>query len=173
MTESTTSDQYFREKADRQRNRIIAAILVLTTLGCLYGVVFGALWDGCTRSFDREPASVIESYLVAFAEGNLGYAERCWAKYAYYDLASGCSEICMSRNIGGAFSIGPIEMGAEVEAGTSREQMVVMVSATCPSGLVEQGKITLDSVLADVPWKHWKVIYSTVGGTIAEPWCEE
>jgi hypothetical protein len=115
---------------------------------------------------------VVESYLKAFAEGNFRAAERCWAKYAYYDLETGCSEICMGRNVGSGFEALEVQLGPEIDVGTSREEMQVMVEVTCPSGSREQGEITLDSVRADVPWKHWKILASTVGGTLAEPWCE-
>jgi hypothetical protein len=172
MSQSTSSDQYYRERADRQRNRILTIVLILVTGACLYGIVFGALRDGCTRSFDRTPTAVVASYLEAFAEGNLRAAERCWAKYAYYDIETGCSEICMGRNVGSGFDTQSIQLGTEVDAGTSREQMQVILEVTCPSGRQEQGEITLDSVRADVPWKHWKILASTVGGTLAEPWCE-
>lgn len=167
-----TSDQYYRERADRQRNTILAALVIILTLACLYGIIFGALRDGCTRSFDRQPNSVVESYLEAFAAGDLAAAERCWHKYAYYEIETGCSEICMSRNLGGGFSLHQADIGTEVAVGTSREQLEVTVSITCPSGEVEQGELTLDSVRADVPWKHWKISASTIGGTLAEPWCD-
>jgi hypothetical protein len=136
-------------------------------------MVFQILRDGCTRSFDREPKSVVVSYLEAFATGDLAAAERCWDKYAYYDVESGCSEICMSRNIGTGFSILEVELGSDIEVGTSREELEVTVKVTCPSGTIEQGMVRLDSVRADVPWKHWRVLESSVGGTSPEPWCKE
>lgn len=47
-----------------------------------------------------------------------------------------------------------------------------MVIAIC-SGSDEhhEAKIILDKTVQNYPWRHWHIIFSTSGGTVAEPWC--
>jgi len=47
----------------------------------------------------------------------------------------------------------------------------VQVNVTCADGEQESGVLVLDALAGQVPWKHWRVNESTVGGTVAEPWC--
>ena len=168
------SDQYYRELTNRRRATTLMAVILIATLGCLASFGFSVLHDGCTESFDRDPRSVVESYLRAFAIGDLPVIEGCWAKYAYDEVKSGCSEICIGRNIGSGFSIVGVELGTIVEVvETNRAQMEVEVWVACPSGTIEEGQVTLDSTRTDVPWRHWRLVSSTIGGTVPEPWCRE
>ena len=53
-----------------------------------------------------------------------------------------------------------------------RDNLETTVSIVCAgSGKAHTAQITLDSVEASVPWKHWAIVRSTFGGSVAEPWC--
>lgn len=166
------SDEYYRQQAAR-RARIwwILGGLALTLI-CVY-LGFSALFrDSCTQSFDRDPRTVVVSYLGAVNQGNSDVAIECWNKDAYYDLGSGCSEICLSRFYGTDYQVQDISLSVSPTSGTGASQINAVVQITC-EGTAEShlGEIMLDSSAANLPWRHWKIVQSDFGGTNAEPWC--
>jgi len=100
---------------------------------------------------------------------------RCWQHNAYYDLESGCSEICLSRILGTPYKVKDMQIGKVTIAGESRANIIsVQVSVACQGDSeTRTGEIILDTVSVHVPWRHWKIIHSSFGGPLAEPWCQE
>jgi hypothetical protein len=130
------------------------------------------LYDACTRSFERSPRSVVSTYVEAISQGNLPVAQECWEHEAFYDLEAGCSEICLAAASGAQYDVQAITLGERQAAADGHAHMAVAVSVACAAdGETHSGEILLDSARPDVPWTHWAIIHSTVGGTIAEPWC--
>jgi len=168
-----SSDQFYARQASRQRRMILLAGLGLLLLACAFAGVRNAFYDRCTASFDRGAESVAQSYLAAIRDGNASRVQDCWDHQQYYELEAGCSEICLSRLMGAQFEVIELTPGEPIEAENARQQMWVDVSARCPAGEDVSGQILLDSVSANVPWKHWRVLQSSVGGSPAQRWCEQ
>jgi hypothetical protein len=75
--------------------------------------------------------------------------------------------------LGNQFEITSIEYGEEITTDDGRLTLDVSVSATClANNDYHEAEITLDTAAQNYPWRHWHIIYSTLGGTVAEPWCE-
>lgn len=166
------SDEYYRQQA-AQRARIwwILGGAALTFL-CLYLGFTTLFRDACTESFDREPQSVIASYLEAVTGGDSDTAIECWSKDAYYDLNAGCSEVCLSRFYGTAYQIQDISLAAPAALDASGLQINAMVQIACEgSDATNRAEILLESSSSNYPWRHWKIVQSDFGGTNAEPWC--
>ena len=61
----------------------------------------------------------------------------------------------------------------EMPTPEGRAKLAAQVTIACTEGgETHQAEILLDSVAANLPWKHWGIVHSTFGGTVAEPWCE-
>lgn len=166
------SDEYYRQRA-AQRARIWWILGgVALALACLYLGITTLFRDSCTQSFDREPRSVITSYLGAVSEGDSGTAIECWSKDAYYDLDAGCSEVCLSRFYGTAIQIQNISLATLADLDASGSQITALVAIACAgSDETNQAEILLESSASNLPWRHWKIVHSDFGGTNAEPWC--
>ena len=161
----TIKDENYYRRQIRRRNRIliiggVAILLILTSVFVGRNIFF----DFCTNSFDRQPESVIRAYISAIENGNSNIAQRCWDRNAYYEIASGCSEACLSRLYGTDYSIdgilikdiGPIE---------NRDRLHATIHISCPrSGEIYQSEIVLDSITQDFSWKHWKILESDLVG---------
>ena len=167
------SDTYYRERAAR-RARLwwmlggIAAAVVLVVL-----VTRALFYDACTRSFDRSPRSIISTFVEAVGRGDAAVAQECWEHHAYYDLEAGCSEICLSRVLGAQYRIVDITLDSPYTTPAGRANLRATVSIECAeSGEEHTAEVLLDSVGGSVPWKHWAIIRSTFGGTVAESWCK-
>lgn len=167
-----SSDQYFAQRASRQRRMLILAGLLVLLLLCGLLAVRNAFYDRCTASFDRSADSVIQSYLGAIRAGDLPRVQSCWDRAQYYEIEAGCSEICLSRLMGMQFDVAEVSAGAPEQA-AGRARMDVAVSLVCPDGSAHSGTLVLDAVGGDVPWKHWRVLQSEVGGSPAQRWCGE
>lgn len=167
------SDSAYTEKLKRrQRLYMWGGGTVLVALICVL-FVRGIYHDTCTNSFDRAPNSVILSYLKAIAGNDIQTARNCWKSDAYYSLESGCSEICLQRVWGTGIQTVSIQAGQVNVTPDGRDQLKVKVSILCPDGTTShEGEILLDTANQGLPWAHWKIIQSSVGGTIAEPWCK-
>lgn len=87
-------------------------------------------------------------------------------------MDTGCSEMCLSKILGNQFDIMSTEFGEELRTNDSGSNMDVKVKVIC-SGSDEQheAEITLNITVQNYPWRHWHIIFSTLGGTVAEPWC--
>jgi len=167
------SDAYYRERAARRGRIIWLSIGAVLILACLYFSATRIFWDECTQSFQRNPERVVRSYVEAISEGDALQPRRCWVDSAYFNLETGCSEICISRLLGTPFEIQNIEISQAVETETGRAQITATVSVTCPGE--EQpytGELLLDSIRQNVPWQHWKIIESSFGGPMGELWCQ-
>jgi len=167
------SDSYYQQRA-RRRERIlwIAGGLVLVALVVLLAVR-ALLYDACTRSLERSPRSVVQAYLDAVQLGNLPVAQSCWQRDAYYDLESGCSEICLSKVSGAQYKVLDIVLGEPIVTPQGRSHWTATVSIACLEGTEQHtAELLLDSVGADVPWKHWTILHSGLGGSVADPWCK-
>lgn len=167
------SDTYYRERAAR-RARLwwilggIAAAVVLVVL-----VTRELFYDACTRGFDRSPRSIVLTFVEAVGHGDAAVAQECWEHHAYYDLEAGCSEICLSRVLGAQYRVVDITLNSPYTTPDGRANLRAVVSIECAEGREEHiAEILLDSVGSNVPWKHWAIIRSTFGGTVAEPWCK-
>jgi hypothetical protein len=139
-------------------------------------VILGAVsvfQDDCTGSFDRSPRDVVLSYAEAVGQGESTVVRKCWVPEPYFSLDAGCTEICLSRVLGANFQIQDIRLGEPALTPEGRARIESSVTVTCPTaGDPLTGEILLDGISRDVPWRHWKIIHSTVGGTNAEPWCK-
>ncbi|MBM4464885.1 MAG: hypothetical protein FJ014_04865 [Chloroflexi bacterium] len=167
------SDTYYRERAAR-RARVwwvlggIAAALVLIVL-----VTRALFYDACTKSFDRSPRSIVLTFVEAVGRGDLAVAQECWEHHAYYDLEAGCSEICLSRVLGAQYRVIDIALDSPYTTPDGRANLRATVSIECTEGgETHPAEILLDSVGGNVPWKHWAIVRSTFGGTVAEAWCK-
>jgi hypothetical protein len=167
------SDTYYRERAAR-RTRLWLILGGITAAVVLVVLVARALfYDACTRSFDRSPRSIVSTFVEAVGRGDAAVAQECWEHHAYYDIEAGCSEICLSRVLGTQYQVVDITLDPPYTTPDGRANLRATVSIECAeSGEEHTAEILLDSVGGDVPWKHWAIIRSTFGGTVAEPWCE-
>jgi hypothetical protein len=169
--EAFMSDTFYREQAARQ-NRITTLIVIgLATVACL--VLFGirSFQDNCTGSFDRTPESVIASYIEHITNRSAEATRRCWKDEAYFSLETGCSEICISRLFGTSYEIIDLHLEPELINAANRAEILAEVTISCTDGTQHTGQIVLDGVPRDVPWRHWKIVQSEIGGPLGESWC--
>lgn len=167
------SDAEFIER-NRKRTRMITAvgggILAVALIFFLVRAVFN---DTCTNSFDREPQSVIQSFVKSVSSQNLMQAMNCWNKNDYYSLDTGCSEICLQRMLGTPFQIGKLTIGEVATNSAGRDQIKVEISGLCADEKTQEtGEIILDTANVKLPWSHWKIVRSSFGGSVGEPWCK-
>lgn len=167
------SDQYYRERATRRARVVWIGLGLMIFLGCFYLVVVGLFQDDCTKSFNRSPEAVIGSYLDAVSQGRAVDAQACWQHDAFFDLEAGCSEACLSQVYGHNFELDDLKLSNLESTQASRARIQASITILCTSsGQTHEGEIELDSVSQNLPWRHWEIIRSTVGGTIAKPWCQ-
>lgn len=166
------SDEEFVARAARQRRMLVVLLALALVMLCAALAVRNTFYDLCTASFERGAETVARSYTAAVAAGDFNRIESCWVRPQYFNVEAGCSEICLSRAAGKQFTIAGLQVGEERTGEDGRNILDVQVSATCPGGEQESGVLVLDALSAQVPWKHWRVNESTVGGTVAEPWCQ-
>lgn len=167
------SDTYYRERAGR-RARVwwmLGGLAIAVALAIL--VTRALFYDACTRSFDRSPRSIVMAFADAVGRGDGAAAQGCWEHQAYYDLEAGCSEICLARVLGAQYRVVDVALESPYTTSDGRANLRAIVSVACAEGgEAHSGEILLDSVGGNVPWKHWAIIRSTFGGTVAEPWCK-
>ncbi len=167
------SDAYYQERAKRRTRRLLLVGALVALFACAVFGVSSLFYDACTGSFDRAPEAIVSSYLDAVRTGDAARAQECWEHETYYDLGAGCSEVCLSRALGVPFEVQEMEVGPAESTPDGRAQRLATVMVTCTgSGQSYGAEIMLDSVAGDVPWRHWSIISSTVGGTVAQPWCQ-
>lgn len=164
------ADKEFLERAARRRRLYILLGIALLLVICGAFAVRNSFYDLCTGSFNRDPKAVVEAYLQAISNGDPVRAQDCWDHNAFFDLTAGCSEICLSRIMGTQLAIQNIEISGPTTA-DGRSRIEARISAACGQGQKVSGALTLDSVSTALPWKHWRVIRSEVGGTANQPWC--
>ena len=167
------SDEYYRERAAR-RARVwwFLGLLILIIACGLFGA-YNLFRDACTRSSDRSPQAVIRAYIDNIRQGNIDRARECWERDAYFNLESGCSEICLAHVSGTDFQIKDIHLQEPPVLENGRARLNATVAVACPlGGQEETGQITLDSTSKDYPWRHWHILKSDFGGTVADPWCK-
>ena len=165
------SDAYYQEQARRRTRNLVIVVALVAVIACGAFAIFNLFRDACTQSFDRSPRAVVSAYVEAIARGDLPAAQACWEHETFYDLEAGCSEICLSKAAGAQYDAVEIAVTEPLTTPEGRAKMAVTVSVAC-AGDTHTGEILLDSVGANVPWKHWTIIHSTIGGTVAEPWCK-
>jgi hypothetical protein len=166
------SDAYYQERAARRSRTLLIAGALVAVLVCVAAGVGSLLYDACTRSFDRSPQAVISAYVEAVSRGDAEAAQECWEHETFYDLEAGCSEVCLSKALGAGYSLSGVDLGPPQATADSRSQIQAVVDLTCAqSGEPHTAELVLDSVGGNVPWKHWSIVRSTLGGTFAEPWC--
>ncbi len=167
------SDTYYRERAARRTRIIWLVVGAIISVLCIGFSINRIFWDECTQSFDRSPEAVVRSFVEAVAAGNAEQPRRCWWDEAYFDLESGCSEICIERLLGTPFDVEDIQAGEQnlTEANRAHREMAVTISCG-PGGEQHSAVILLDSIRQNVPWQHWKILQSDFGGLLAEPWCQ-
>jgi hypothetical protein len=165
------SDTYYREQSARRTRIMLLGAVIVLVLGCIGFGVYSAFWDTCTRGFDRQPEAVVASFANAVVNGDASTAAACWHHLAYLDVASGCSEICLSRLWGTPYQIEEIRINPDMTPLEGRAGWNAQVSLTCPDGEQHTAEITLDGISSEVPWRHWKIVHSTFGGPLSEPWC--
>jgi hypothetical protein len=166
-------ENYYRRRTTK-RNLIII-IIIVAAIGVYVGVriVRNAYYDICTQSYDRTPDGVVASYIQAITDRNGLVVQRCWDPTAYYELQSGCSQICLERILGTAYEIKAITPGQPEKTPSGRSNVQITVNIACRDSAEEHSaEILFDSVGYDLPWKHWKIIRSDFGGPISDPWCK-
>jgi len=167
------SDEYYRQQAARRGRMlwlIAGAILVVTC--AVFGTV-RAYQDSCTDSFDRSPQAVIESYVQAVNHGDTSIVTNCWQHDLFLKTDTGCSEICLSKVYGSQFEVIDVEYSEAIPTEDGRLNMNTQVTVACQDSEQQySANITLDTVSQNYPWKHWHIVYSTLGGTVADPWCK-
>jgi hypothetical protein len=167
------SDQFYRERAARRARRIwIAAGAALIGVCAMLGVI-SLIYDACTGSFDRSPEAVLRRYARAVSAGEAATAQACWEKDAYFDLEAGCSEICLQNVAGNRFEVANLEVSAASDEPEGRARLQAELTAACQAtGETHTAEIILDTPARNYPWRHWRIVRSSLGGTVAEPWCE-
>jgi hypothetical protein len=167
------SDIYYQERTRRRTRALLILGGLVAIVACAGLGAVSLLYDACTKSFDRSPRSVVSAYVNAVQLGNATVAQGCWQHQAFYELDAGCSEICLSKVFGAQYELTNITVDEPQTTADGRASLKATVSISCTqSGETHTGEILLDSVRANVPWRHWTVIHSTLGGTVAEPWCK-
>jgi hypothetical protein len=172
MSTEYVSDTKDRERAARQVRTMLLVATGIILVACIAFGIVSVFRDPCTGSFDRSPTAVVISYLNAIARGNGQGVVRCWENFAYGDLEAGCSEICLSRILGTRYRVIDLALGQPYEEG-GRARVAATVAVLCPdSDQYHRGQIVLDGITRDVPWRHWRIVHSTFGGTAAKGWCK-
>jgi hypothetical protein len=172
MSKEYGSDAEYRERAARQMRTMLLVATVIILLACITFGAVSVFRDPCTGSFDRSPTAVVESYLNAIARGNGQGVVRCWDYFAYNDLQAGCSEICLSHILGTRYRVIDLKLGEPYEE-EGRARVVATVSVLCPDcDDYHRGEIVLDGITSSVPWRQWRIVRSTFGGTAAKGWCK-
>jgi hypothetical protein len=167
------SDTHFRERAARQRRQVVIVAAVVAAFACTYFGITGVLRDDCTGSFDRAPRSVVTTFVNTIAHGDGDRMRRCWEHNVYYDLDAGCSEICLSRMLGTSYRVLDISLTGPYVTEQGRANIVATIRVTCPDrDQQHSGEILLDGIASNVPWRHWKIIKSTFGGSLGSQWCQ-
>lgn len=166
------SDDQFINRAARQRKLIIVLLVLATSGACLFFAVRNTFYDRCTASFDRSPQAVAQHYLAAVAGGDADRAQSCWVREQFFNLEAGCSEICLLRALGSGFTVTSLQVGEPRTTAEGRSAIEVQVEASCPDGSVNSGTLVFDSLASNIPWKHWRVNQSSVGGNAADAWCD-
>jgi hypothetical protein len=167
------SDAYYQERARRRTQRLLIAGAVVAIVACVVLGIVSLFYDACTKSFDRSPDAVVSAYLEAVASGDAPVAQECWEHETYYDLEAGCSEICLSKAMGAQYEAGDMRLDKPYTTPDGRTNLQATVAISCTdSEETHRAEILLDSIGGNVPWKHWSIIHSTLGGTVAEPWCK-
>lgn len=172
MSREYVSDNEYRERAARQMRTMLLVATAILLVACIAFGIVSVFRDPCTGSFDRSPTAVVTSYLNAIARGNGEGVVRCWEHFAFDDLEAGCSEICLSRILGTRYRVIDLVLGEPYEE-EGRARIVATVSVLCPdSDLYHRGEIVLDGITSNVPWRHWRIVHSTFGGTAVKGWCK-
>ncbi len=167
------SDQIYRERAARRTRLILATVAIVVAVGCAVAAGLSAFVDDCTGGFDRAPEAVVRAYARAVSGGDGVTARRCWVPQAYFDMESGCSEFCLGAALGGGFEVVGLEVSPAAGAPPGRARLAAQVMVACESGELHSGVLTLDGLSRDLPWRHWKIIRSEMGGSYTQPWCGE
>jgi hypothetical protein len=150
---------------------IIAGLVIAFVIA--FVVILGLFQDSCTQGFDRSPEAVVTSYLEAVSSGDVTLAQVCWQRDAYSDSGSGCSQACLVRVFGSRFELAELQLGEPAGTAGGGQQLEASIEIVCTeSGATHKGEVALDAVAQGYPWKHWKIVHSTIGGTVAEPWCQ-
>jgi hypothetical protein len=166
------SDQFYREQAARRARKLWIAGGLVAFIACLGLGIFSLYYDSCSGGFDRSPEAVVRSYANAVGEGRADRAQACWERDAFFNLESGCSELCLQAVMGNEFDVSSVELGVPVPAEGGRTRLPAQVSLTCQAnGESHTADILLDTAGRGYPWRHWHIVVSSLGGTVAEPWC--
>jgi hypothetical protein len=167
------SDTYYRERAAQRTRRFTIIGGIIAVFACAAFSVFSVFRDTCTGGFDRSPDAVVRNFVEGVRSGEVDTLTSCWQHQAYYDLESGCSEICLGRILGTQYQLVEVQFGDQLTADEGRARIAAQVTVTCPGGEGPYtGDVTLDSVASNVPWRHWKIVHSTFGGPLSDPWCQ-
>jgi hypothetical protein len=167
------SDAFYQERARRRTRRFVVAVALVSLVGCLVAGVLALFYDACTRSFDRSPQAVVQAYVEAVRNGNAPQAQECWEHGAYYDLEAGCSEVCLSRFYGTPFEVRDLAVGTPYTTAAGRANLEASLSIACTgSDEAHTAEILLDSIGSGLPWRHWAIVRSELGGTAVSAWCQ-
>jgi hypothetical protein len=167
------SDTYYRERAARRARIFWMVGGIIFIFACLTFTTYRIFWDECTQSFARDPQAIVLKYVEAIASGNAEQPRRCWIDEKYFDLETGCSEICIQRILNTPYAVQNVQISSPTITTEGRALRTATVSIVCgDSGQTYSGDIILDSIRQNVPWQHWKIIYSEFGGQLSKPWCK-
>jgi hypothetical protein len=167
------SDAYYQERSARRTRILLMVGGIVVVVICIVAAVASVFYDACTKSFDGSPQAVVEAYVEAVRKGDSEVAQECWEHETFYELDAGCSEICLSRFYGAEFEVGDVVIGQPVGTSEGRSNLSATVPIVCTdTGDEHVAEILLDSVGSNLPWRHWTIIQSTLGGSTAEQWCK-
>lgn len=164
-------DAFYQQKSRRKNLIILSLLLFIVVMYLGFRIIRDSFFDTCTQSFSRTPESVILNYVNAIESGDIQTAQRCWDKTAYFELKNGCSEICITRILGTAYDI-EIRSISDPILVDGRSRINISFSVSCfNTNDTYEGIIILDSLQRDYSWKHWKIVFSDLGGQLSNPWC--
>ena len=108
---------------------------------------------------------LVAAYVQAISDADTARAQACWDHGAYYDLSNGCSEICLQRVMGSQLELVSLSVKQASTPVPKRQRRDVRLTVRCAdTGAEYQTIITLDAVARDVPWRHWFIVHSDLGG---------
>lgn len=173
MSETRLSDRYWEERRAR-RNRRLALVVALTLLVVvIVGGLRVAYVDTCTRSDDRSAGAVVDSFLAAVRRGDRTTAANCWRNEPFVELlVDGCGERCLNGFYRADFTVESVQLAEPAVTDDGRLHQRADVSGACADGTRHSGYLTLDTTPRNFPWRHWKIVYGTVGGEATRNWCE-
>lgn len=156
----------------KRRARMFALVAAIGLMvACVVFATVSVFRDSCTGSYDRSPELVIKSFADAIQRTDPVTIVNCWDHNKFYELNTGCTEICLEHILGTPLNIVGTQI-SDVFQQDGRDRIRASVIVNCPdSNEQHTAEILLDTRNSSLPWAHWKIIQSNYGGEMGNTWC--